>query len=396
MGKIFSAQDFSSSDMQNFGVRARELLSGKTVAIIGVGLIGGSIGAALRQDGSVRKVLGFDLSKEVIDLAREMGVIDAGEVGLSKALQDADLVIVSVPVAKIPEVVAMALPFLADGCVITDTGSTKAGILKKMEEILPGRLIFIGGHPMAGGEQAGVAAADPYLMQNAVYVLTPPEGREEDYRIRRGLEMASALVEVLGAHRYIISAEEHDRIVAAVSHLPHLAAVALVSAVGRLAERDERFLAFAAGGFRDTTRVASSNSLIWKDICTSNRGPLLEMIRLLQAELGELAATLEAGNAGKLGDHLERARQVRATIPAKRKGILSPMREIVIQVQDRPGAISEVASLLAAERINIRDIEILRVREREGGSLLLAFEGEEPLEKAVSLLRTHGFTVRRR
>ncbi|MCL4515151.1 MAG: prephenate dehydrogenase [Firmicutes bacterium] len=380
---------------QNFGAQAGELLSGKTVAIMGVGLIGGSIGAALKQDGSVRKVLGFDLSRQAIDQAIEMGIIDAGDVAPSDALQEADLVIVSVPVEQIPGVIGETIPFLPDGCVITDTGSTKAGILRKMEEILPGRLIFIGGHPMAGGEQAGVAAADPYLMQNAVYVITPPKSAM-DRRIRRGLELVSALVEVLGAHRYIISAGEHDRIVAAVSHLPHLTAVALVNAVGKLAESDERFLAFAAGGFRDTTRIASSSALIWRDICLSNRAPLLEMIRLLQAELGELAATLEGCDAERLGERLERARQVRATIPARRKGILSPMREIVIQVQDRPGAINEVTSLLAAEKINIRDIEILRVREREGGSLLLAFEGEEPLEKAVSLLKTHGFSARRR
>ncbi|MFS8664579.1 MAG: prephenate dehydrogenase/arogenate dehydrogenase family protein [Limnochordales bacterium] len=363
---------------------------GLVVSIVGLGLMGGSMGMALRRAPGIERVVGVARRADTVAEAVAVGAVDGGTTDLQEGVRGADVVVFATPVRTIADLAAQAAPALAPGTVVTDVGSTKAELCRTLPPLLPPGVEYIGGHPMAGSERTGLEAADPYLYQNAIYILTPL--REE----QPGLDKAIALVEAVGAHPLILDPEQHDRAVAAVSHLPHMVATALVLAVGEVAAQDPRVLALAAGGFRDTTRVASGDPVMWRDICLSNRGPLLEMMDRFAEALAAARAAVAAGDGDGLMGQMARARAVREQLPRHRKGILSPMSELVVQLEDRPGAIHEVTGCIAAKGINIKDIEILRVREGEGGTLRLAFAHDEDLEKALGELAARGFVARRR
>lgn len=352
--------------------------------------MGGSMGMALRRSAGIQRVTGIARRADTVAEAVAVGAVDGGTTDLQAGVAGADIVVFATPVRTIPALVSEAAPALGPGTLVTDVGSTKAELCRTLPPLLPAGVEYIGGHPMAGSERTGIAAADPYLYQNAIYILTP---LRQD---QAGLEKAHALVQAVGAHPLILDPEQHDRAVAAVSHLPHVVATALVLAVGQVTADDPRVLALAAGGFRDTTRVASGDPVMWRDICLSNREPLLEMLDRFMAVLKETRRAVAAEDGQELMDQMARARRVREQLPLRRKGILSPMSEVVVQLEDRPGAIHEVTGCLAAKGINIKDIEILRVREGEGGTLRLAFAGDDDLELALKQLAERGFVARRR
>lgn len=353
-------------------------------------MMGGSMGMALCRAPGIGRVWGVARRANTVAEAVALGAVHGGTTDLQEGVRGADIVVFATPVRTIPALVAEAAPALAPETLVTDVGSTKAELARVLPPLLPPGVEYIGGHPMAGSERTGVGAADPYLYQNAIYILTP-NGPDQP-----GLDRALALVAAVGAHPLIMDPEQHDTAVAAVSHLPHMVAVALTMAVGGVAAHDPQVLALAAGGFRDTTRVASGDPVMWRDICLSNRKPLLEMMDRFAAALAQAREALAREDGDALIAHMEQARAVREQLPRHRKGILSPMYELVVQLEDRPGAIHEVAGCIAAKGINIKDIEILRVREGEGGTLRLAFADEEDLEQALTQLSALGFTARRR
>lgn len=360
------------------------------VAVVGLGLLGGSIGLALSRSAGRWHVVGVDRDEGTVGKAIAAGAVDAGTTDIGQGVHDADLVVFATPVRTVPDLIRTAAPGMKSGAVVTDVGSTKAELCRTIPPLLPPGVVYIGGHPMAGSELKGFDAADPYLFENAVYVLTP--ATNDAVAMRRVLEF----VEALGAQPLVLEAARHDRIVAAVSHLPHLVAAALVNAVADAAAADAQLLALAAGGFRDTTRIASGDPALWRDICMTNREPLTAMLNLFQHTLARLRGAVEAGDDEELHAQLEAARATREQLPRHRKGILSTMYELVVQLEDRPGAISEVTACLAAKQINIKDIEILRVREGEGGTLRLALESEDDVERSLDALAKAGFFARRR
>ncbi|MFO7310607.1 MAG: prephenate dehydrogenase [Bacillota bacterium] len=360
------------------------------MAIVGLGLMGGSLGMALCRAPGIDRVWGIARRADTVAEAVALGAVHGGTTDLREGVQGADVVVFATPVRAIPDLVAEAAPALAPGTVVTDVGSTKAELCRTVPPLLPPGVEYVGGHPMCGSERTGLEAADPYLYQNAVYIVTPLRPDQP------GLSRVLAMVEAVGAQPLILDAEQHDRAVAAVSHLPHLVATALVLAVAQAAARDPHLLALAAGGFRDTTRVASGDPVMWRDICLTNRGPILEMIDLFRDALEAARRAVESGDGDALMQHMAEARAVREQLPRHRKGILSPMRELVVHLVDRPGAIHEVTGCIAAKGINIKDIEILRVREGEGGTLRLAFATDDDLEQALEELEQRGFQARRR
>lgn len=360
------------------------------VTIVGVGLIGGSLGLALRRRSLAQKVVGVDKNPENLRLAFEAGAIDGIAPDLEEGVAGAEVVVLATPVMETLDLLWALEKCLSPGTVVTDVGSTKAAICRCAAEAIPPHSWFIGGHPMTGSEQAGMPGADPYLFENAYYILTPlpatPLG---------ALEKVRALAEGVGARVVEMEPEQHDAAVAFISHLPHLVAVALANVLAEVPQ-GESYLSLAAGGFRDTTRVASGNPLIWRDIFLSNSRAVLEALAFFRLQLKRLEEAVRDGKGGEILHLLEKAKQLRDTLPARTRGYLPSMHEIVVAVPDRPGMLARVTGRLGRAGINIADIEILRVREGEGGSIRLAFATPAEQEKAVNILRGAGYQVVKR
>lgn len=365
----------------------------RKLAIVGLGLLGGSVAAALAQRAKnigPWHVTGVAREEGVVQEALSMGIVCEGTTELGRGVAGADVVLFATPVRAIPPLVAEAAPFLKRGAVVTDVGSTKADLARSIPPLLPPGVHYVGGHPMAGSERTGFAAADPFLFENAMYVVTPSRPDAP------GVSSVLSLVDDLGAQALLMEPEQHDRMVAAVSHLPHMVAAALVGAVGDVAREDARVLALAAGGFRDTTRVASGDPGMWRDIFLTNQTHVVNMIDRFIATLTDLRDATAAADEAGLTAFLARAQKIRDALPRHRQGILRPMCEIVVQLADRPGAISEVTHCIAQRNVNIHDIEVLRVREGEAGTLRLAFGDEADQAAALAALTARGFVARKR
>jgi prephenate dehydrogenase len=274
------------------------------LAIIGVGLIGGSFALALKQAGAVREVLGVGRTPTSLNTALERGLID--RVADWKDAGQADCVMLAMPVGETGAVLAELAPHLKPGAIVTDAGSTKANVIAAARASLGARFAdFVPGHPIAGSEQSGPLAAQADLYQGRKVVLTPePETRLD------AVATVTALWQAAGAQVETLDAALHDRIFAAVSHLPHLAAYALVDELARRDNRDD-FFRFAAGGFRDFTRIAGSSPEMWRDIALANRNALLGEMDAYVAVLQEIRAAVEADDGDALLRIFLRARQAR-------------------------------------------------------------------------------------
>ncbi len=245
----------------------------KTLTVVGVGLIGGSFALALKAAGVVERVIGVDRNADNLALALQLGVIDEAAASLADGVCSAQVVFVAVPVGSVAPVVAQAAPSLPPGCVVTDAGSVKEELVQVCEPLIPSGCHFVGGHPIAGTEHSGAAAAFAELYRGKRSILTPTEVTDAD-----ALELVRQLWQAAGSRVECMEATTHDRVFAAVSHLPHMVAYALVHAVAGSAEAEENILAFSAGGFRDFTRIASSDPVMWRDIALMNRGALLALL----------------------------------------------------------------------------------------------------------------------
>lgn len=255
------------------------------VAIVGLGLIGGSLGLALRQGHAAEQVAGFDLGRGVSDQARRIGAIDQPYNTLADAVRGAELIILATPVGAMRALLQSMATMASPGAVITDVASTKSQVISWAEEFLPGNLYFVGGHPMAGKEVSGVEAADPALFRNRIYCLTPTRKTSPI-----ALNKVSSMVETLGGRVRFLEPAEHDGQVAQVSHLPFVAASALMSSVAESNSWGDSAL-LASTGFRDTTRVAAGSSEMYRDICLTNSESL---VRALDDYLETLRAFREA------------------------------------------------------------------------------------------------------
>ncbi|MFZ5597692.1 MAG: prephenate dehydrogenase/arogenate dehydrogenase family protein [Bacillota bacterium] len=361
----------------------------KEAAIVGVGLIGGSLGLAIKRKNLAGKVTGLGRNIKALETALEYGAVDRISLD-SRSVSGCDLIILATPVGTTPSILTGLAPHIGPGTIVTDVGSTKAEIVEKARDILKDGGIFIGGHPMAGSEIEGFSGADPYLFENAFYVLTPSPDIPGGH-----VDMMLKLVEGIGAKPVIMDPLDHDLAVAAVSHLPHLVAATLVNSLFDLPGGENKSF-LAAGGFRDTTRIAAGSPAMWRDIFITNRQSVLDAIQSFKKRLDEFEGAILQNDPQKIYDLLLRAKTLKAGMPARRKGYLPVLWEIVVTVPDRPGVIAELAGILGGSGININDIEILRVREGEGGTIRLAFAGENDQEAAVALLNEAGIPAKKR
>jgi len=281
----------------------------KKITIIGVGLIGGSLGLALRKDRPKFKIVGVD-KKEVIEKAMVRGAIDEGTVNFKEGVKEADIVIMATPVKTILDLLPKISPFLKKGCLITDTGSTKVKIVETANQVLSSDIHFIGGHPMAGSEKYGIDSADSHLFQEKTYILTPTK------KINlMAIEKIFSLIKIINANILILDPLEHDRVVGTISHLPQIIAISLINVVGRLVqeENNNNYLRAVGGGFKDMTRIAQSPCKIWEDICDTNKETILEIIQKFKEYLNLIEDRLINDPEG-LREEFQKARRLREVI----------------------------------------------------------------------------------
>lgn len=274
-------------------------------AIIGVGLIGGSLGWALRHHGVAAEVVGVEPDPATLERARQRGLIDRGETDPATAATGADLVVLAVPVGSFAHVLETVRPALAPQALVTDVGSVKGTVQAEAERLLGPDAAFVGGHPIAGTADSGVEAALGDLFRGALCVLTPGPGTPA-----AAVDRLTAVWEAVGSQVVTMEPAQHDRVLAATSHLPHMLAYALIQTFGALPER-ELLERFAAGGFRDLTRIAGSDALMWRDIALANREALVAMIDGFEQRLGSLRAAIEAGDGEALEAFFREARAIR-------------------------------------------------------------------------------------
>jgi prephenate dehydrogenase len=285
----------------------------ETVTIIGMGLLGGSLGLALRERQRARRVIAVARRPETLRLALERGAADAGCADPTEGVREADLVVLCTPVLSMPALVEQIAPSLKPGAVVTDVGSTKVRLCSELPRLLRPETPYVGGHPMAGSERTGVEAARADLFVDATYLLTPTPGTPSG-----AVDRLEEWVKGLGARPIRLDPEAHDQAVAGISHLPHVVAAALVSAVAAAPGAERPILReLIAGGFKSTTRIAASSPEMWRDICLTNRDAVLETLQQFEAELSRFAQALQARDGDALLAAFQQARVAREDlIPA--------------------------------------------------------------------------------
>ena len=291
---------------------AQAALSSATVAIVGLGLMGGSLALALRQSRACRHVCGIARRPETVAEALARRVVDLGTTSLEEGVAEADVVVLAVPVRAIIAMIPAVGALMKPGSLLLDLGSTKREITQAMDQ-LPPHVQALGGHPMCGKESSGLESADLTLYRGATFALTPLP------RTTPGsLTLAHEMAQAVGAHPLIVEAAQHDRLVAAISHLPYLLAAGLVATARTVAQGDERVWQLAASGFRDTSRLAASDVRMMLDILMTNRSAIDEMIDLAQANLSALRDLISSQDEASLQELLSTLQQQRA--PMFRKG----------------------------------------------------------------------------
>lgn len=352
----------------------------KKIGIIGVGVIGGSLGLSIKRKVKDIEVIGVS-SRKTIDEALSIKAIDVGyeRAEIDDCLAAADLIFLCTPISHILEILPRVAKSIKAGCLVTDVGSTKQVIVEKAASCFPKDRYFIGGHPMAGNEGHGISWADALLFENAVYILTPYQKIPNDLTNRFG-----RLIESIGAKLIFLTPGMHDKIAAKVSHLPQMLAVALMNFVIDTQKDKNLFLKLAAGGFRDMTRIASSSYSIWEDIIRTNSEEILKNIDLFIESLQSIKKDIRNDTLRKT---FEKANSARLSIPRDTKGFLRSHFDLSVWVEDRPGIIAQIATILARENINIKDIEVLKVREGDSGTLRLSFETEKARADAQKFLK---------
>ena len=280
------------------------------VCIIGLGLIGGSIGLSLKRLNSSSQVVGYAKTKSTLKRAVERGLVDKVEENLINAVNDADFVILATPLSMFKSIIGEISPFLKEGCIISDTGSAKLSVIKELKNIIPGNIEFVPGHPIAGTEESGPDSGFAELFDNRWCILTPTEDNTSN-----AIHLVKKFWESLGSKVEIMEPSHHDKVLAITSHIPHLIAFNIVGTANNLANVTEKeVVKYSAGGFRDFTRIAASDPKMWSEIFTYNSEAVLEMLELFSNDLAKLKDAVKKKDSDLLFSNFEKTRAVRKNI----------------------------------------------------------------------------------
>lgn len=357
----------------------------KKVLVIGLGLIGGSMALAIRQSKKAI-IAGYDINKSSIEQAISLGVIDYGTT-IDKGAKDADLIILATPVDIIQKILLdLSKLELKPTTIITDVGSTKRHIVNEAKHLFAGRATFIGGHPMAGSHKSGVLASKSHLFENAFYFLTPDETVESEK-----VTLLKNYLEGTKATFLTINPKQHDEVVGVISHFPHVIASSLVHQLSHFNSGELNMSRLAAGGFRDITRIASSDPTMWQRICMDNRDVLLHLFDSWDQIMTKMKKALIENNEHAIFSFFKNAKDYRDQIPTKDKGVMPSYYDLYVDVPDYPGIIAKITEIIAKNGISITNIRIIELRENILGVLRISFQTDTARESASKLLQAHNY-----
>lgn len=371
-------------------------MTDKTIAFIGLGLIGGSIAKGIKRSRPDITIMAYMRTRSKLEQAKKEGIVDVILDGVDERLSVCDLIFLCTPVEYNASYLSAIKPFLKPGALITDVGSTKTNI---HEEIKRQGLssVFVGGHPMAGSEKTGYEHSTDHLLENAYYIITPPEGydREKGEPLSDSARRIVAVAQTIGAIPLVLDYREHDRITAAISHLPHLIASSLVNLVKDNDSPEGLMKRLAAGGFKDITRIASASPEMWEQICITNADPIVEMLDCYINALAQIREQLIHSQSEAVYQLFETSREYRNSILDRVKGSIEPSYEFTVDVTDEVGAISTISVILAAGGISIKNIGINNNREHGEGALKIAFYDKASMEAAWARLDKYKYEMLR-
>lgn len=355
----------------------------KKIAVLGLGLIGGSFAKALKQSNPGIYILGYDRPNISDQAIIDKTIIEKLD-SITEALV-ADLIFLCLPIDECIEAFRILYPKLKSGQILSDFCSVKKIFAEESKKIGSDG-IYIGAHPMTGKEKSGYANSDPLLFENATFIVC----KEKDINPDKSY---IEIIKLTGARIILLDAALHDQIVSRVSHLPQLLAVALVNQASEKKE-DISLLDFAAGGFRDMTRIASSDFSLWKSILSYNKKEILDSLDAFAKATISLHDLLKENMFYEIEKLFTKARVERNEIPINTKGFIDPLYDITVFVKDEPGMISKISTVLFENKINIKDIELLKIREGTGGNFKFYFESSADASKAKTLIEKIGFTIK--
>ena len=354
----------------------------KTIYIAGLGLIGASMALGIKRDHPDYKILGYNRSQASRDIALERGIIDRATDDFASFAPLADVIILTLPIKQtIAFIQELAGLNLKEGVIISDAGSTKAAIVEVAEEYLAGKSIrFVGAHPMAGSHKTGAASADVNLFENAYYIFTPSSLTSPDT-----IEEMKDLLSGLHARFIEIDAKEHDRVTSQISHFPHILASGLMEQTAVYAQEHEMTRRFAAGGFRDMTRIAESEPGMWTSILLSNRETILERIEDFKERLDEIGQAISKGEEEQIWNFFNQAREQRQAMEIHKRGGVDSSYDLYVDVPDEEDVILRILELLrGTSLVNIHINE--ENREDVHGILQISFKNAQDLERAERLI----------
>lgn len=354
---------------------------------IGLGLIGGSIAKAIRRYYPDYEIVAFDKNREALALATQESVIDVASTTIDSNFRGCSYIFLCAPVSYNTAYLKQIKEYLHEDCILTDAGSVKTGIHKEVKR-LDIEKYFIGGHPMAGSEKSGYANSKAILIENAYYILTPsaPVPKEKLTKYR-------AFVESLKAIPIILGYEEHDYVTGTISHLPHIIASSLVNYVRDTDTKEELMKNLAAGGFKDITRIASSSPTMWQHICLKNRENISEILNGYIHTLTKIKEYIDTSDEQALYHWFDSSRSYRNSIPGSSAGPIKKSYAVYCDIIDEAGGIATIATILASNGINLKNIGIVNNREFEEGVLRIEFYDEASSRKASELLQKFRYIV---
>nr|WP_294491938.1 prephenate dehydrogenase [uncultured Mediterraneibacter sp.] len=357
------------------------------VGFIGLGLIGGSIAKAIRKYYPDYEIIAYDKNRETLALAVQEGIIHTSCSSIDDNFRGCLYIFLCAPVSCNTAYLAQLKDLVSDGCILTDVGSVKSSIHEEIKA-LDMEEYFIGGHPMAGSEKSGFANAKAHLIENAYYILTPSEKAPSEK-----VDAYRDFVSSLKALPVILDYKEHDCITGTISHLPHIIASTLVNYVREHDTKDELMKALAAGGFKDITRIASSSPVMWQQICLKNRENISQILEDYIDLLRQAKTYVDSGDEDRLYSMFETSRDYRDSMPNSSAGPIKKQFAFYCDIIDEAGGIATIATILASNHINIKNVGIIHNREFEEGALKIEFYDEVSSAKAAELLQKYHYIV---